>query len=192
MADTRLKDTWLLDEELCNLSDSAWRFFTLALMFCNSQGTDGKIRHGQMRFLPVQPSPKDIVEVLSTGRMRRIDDGYQFEDWDGSLGQSTAAAVQAQREGNAARQREYRQRQKKGRSGVRVTSDVTDHVTRDVTRPRRTGQEGQEGQASTEGEYLQSAGARESEGWAVAPIGQEPELVPETVPPRWVGDEEPW
>jgi hypothetical protein len=170
MPDTRLPERWLLDVALVELSPSAWQFFTTALMYCNAQGTDGFVREGAFRFLPRAPSDQDLAAVVATGRLERVEGGYQFRDWTGELGQSSAAAIEIKREQNRTRQQTYRDRHKRAVKGARGTRDVTEAVARDVTRDVQ-GEDRQGEDRRGEGSDMKSRASRKAPAWPVAAPG---------------------
>lgn len=121
MPDTRLPDRWFHDDAIVDLSPTAWKFLTFALMFCNMQGTDGHISDRQMRFLPIDYSQQDISDVIATGHLERVSGGYMFQNWTKGLGQSTAASIEQRREQNRINQAKSR-----GRKKSAVSDDVSD------------------------------------------------------------------
>lgn len=151
MADARLRGAWLGKMRFDDLSDTAWRVFTSALMWSTEQGTDGAIPARYVRFLhPDGEQPEAVEELVAAGLAKRVDDGLELIDWAGELGQSTAEQVEEYKRNARERQRKRRQRvasqsneQGAGESpadesqAVRDDSaprDVTANVTRDITR----------------------------------------------------------
>lgn len=140
MTDARLRGEWLTSLNFSNLSDTAWRVFTGALMWSAEQETDGVI---PIRFLrSLHPSFDDLPvvysEIEAAGLWRVKDDEYEFSGWSKrgaeGLGQSTAEQVRAYREGTRKRQQQYRDRQKGSPlKSPRVTHNVTGDVTANET-----------------------------------------------------------
>lgn len=113
MTDARLKGEWLTAAAHDGLSDAAYRVFHNGLMHSNEQGTDGAITTRELRFLYPGPiPPKVLEEIVAAGFWERTETGYQFVDWSGALGQSSAKDVEAQRESNRARKRAQRERER--------------------------------------------------------------------------------
>lgn len=159
MADTRLPDRWLLDKRMRTLSDAQWRLFTTALMYCNQQETDGAFDDDDLRMLPVDAPEAGIAALVDRNLVDRVGNHYQFVEWDGDLGQTTSAELDARREKNREKQRRFRERNKPRVTGD-VTGDVTGYVTRGVGEDRqgeaRQGQD--QGEAWHQGEVDQATG----------------------------------
>ena len=127
MTDTRLPEQWLLHRDLDRLSHPAWRLLTRALMYCNSQGTDGEIDAMYLHHIFPWGNPTPLLqEIEAIGWIIRTDKGYVIPDWE-SKGQSTAAQMAEYREKSRAKQRKYREKNKALRE-QRVTGDVTGDV----------------------------------------------------------------
>jgi hypothetical protein len=142
MVDTRLRGEWLHNPRFDDLSDTAWRLFTLAMIWSNEQGTDGRVPTRYLSMLhPDLDSSSVLPELEAAGVVDLEPDAIQFRDWGGDLGQSTAEEVQERREKARARQRAFRERQ-----AVREPRD-TSYVTRDV------GQAQEEAKASSPSAY---------------------------------------
>ena len=136
MTDTRLPEQWLLNRDLDKLSHPAWRLLTRALMYCNSQGTDGEIDEIYRRYVfPWGDPSAEIEEIVAIGWMVKTSEGYQIPDWEGR-GQSTAAEMAEYREKARAKQKRYRQARKELRT-TPVTSDVTGYVGKDRHKDRQ-------------------------------------------------------
>lgn len=128
MTDTRLPEQWLLHRELDKLSHSAWRVLTRALMYCNSQGTDGEIEEIYLRHIypwSDDPTPH-LVEIVDIGWMIRTSTGYLIPDWE-KKGQTTAAEMAEAREKNRLKQRRTRDKNKALREAY-VSGDVPGDV----------------------------------------------------------------
>lgn len=109
MTDARLPGRWLTDPVHDNLSDGAYRVLHNALMFCAEQGTDGMIQRAQLRFVyPGTVDPAWLDELERAGLWQTTPGGYALAGWSTSLGQSTAAEVEAYRAKNRDRQRRHR------------------------------------------------------------------------------------
>lgn len=143
MVDTRLPDKWLHNPRFDDLSSDAWRLFTLAMMWSNQQGTDGRV---PVRYLSMLHPDLDadvlLPELEAAGIWDLEDVSVTIRSWGAEMGQSTAQEVAARRESNRIRQQEYRARQ--AASGARDTSDVTRYV----------GQAQEEALASSPGAYV--------------------------------------
>lgn len=143
MTDTRLPEQWLLNQDLDKLSDTAWRIFTRALMYCNSQGTDGRVDHLYLRYVHLgedDPTPY-LDEIVRIGWMVRTESGYSIPDWEGK-GQSTAAQMAEYREKNRLKAQRSRNRQKASKS-VFATGDATSGATSDVGEARQQDRHGE-------------------------------------------------
>lgn len=111
MVDSRLRGEWLGSPRFDDLSDTAWRMFTLALMWCNEQGTDGDIPARYVRRLHADgPQDAACAELTAAGLWTPTEDGYTFERWAGELGQSTADDVAGRKRRARERSAEYRAR----------------------------------------------------------------------------------
>lgn len=112
MVDARLKGEWLTAPAHDRLSDPAYRVLHNALMFANEQGTDGLIEERALRYLYPGPIADEwLEELVAAGFWFRDDSGsYQLIGWTTTLGQSTAADVEYQRERSRRKQRAYRDR----------------------------------------------------------------------------------
>jgi hypothetical protein len=90
-------------------------------MHSAEQGSDGAIDRRELRFLyPGVIDPSWLDELEAAGFWQKTDAGYQFIDWAGRLGQSTAADVNAVREGNRLRKQAQRERARAARDGAGV------------------------------------------------------------------------
>ncbi len=145
MVDARLETEWRESLLFDALSDTAWRVFTGALMWSARNGTDGFIPARYCRQLhPDGEQPDAEIELRDAGLWEthtdtRHGDGWQFIDWAGDLGQSTAAEIEAYKANARERSRRYREsaRQKaqakaEKAQAKRLTSDVTRDATSDV------------------------------------------------------------
>ena len=127
MTDTRLPEQWLLSPKMLELSDGAWRVFTNALMWCNSQGTDGDLPSRYVKYTyPTGDSSEYVLELLNVGLFEETENGFVLPDWVG-MGQSPASQVAAYRENNRLRQQKSREKKK-----TPQVESVTGDVTRDV------------------------------------------------------------
>ena len=182
MTDARLRGEWLGKMAFDDLSDTAWRVFTGALMWCAEQGTDGEIPSRYLKSLhPDGEKTAANSELLTAGIWKKTPHGFKLIDWDGALGQNTAAQVEVYKENGRKRQRAYRERERLKLEGAllgkkkqrhRPGSDTGDS-TGDVTRHVGEG----EGEGSGDGSELKS-------GWPVVEIPQAPGWV-ETGPGEW-------
>lgn len=146
MSDARLRSEWLGQMRFDDLSDTAWRIFTSALMWSVGNGTDGVIPKRYLRYLhPEGVKPEANVEIVQAGLWTEQGDAFVLIDWAGALGQSTAEQIEKYRDDARERQRRRRERarerretQEAGRqestphSGA-VTPEVTRDILRDVT-----------------------------------------------------------
>jgi hypothetical protein len=134
MVDTRLPEHWSRRLQMLELSDPAWRLLTNALMWSNSQGTDGVIPSKALH-LCHSHWQQHVIELIEQGLWEEISDGYRcVGDWEVEWGQSSAAYVADLRETARLRQQRKRSREKQ--------EDVTRDVPRDV--PRDVGKAGSE------------------------------------------------
>ena len=128
-----------------SLSDTAWRVLTGGLMWCAENGTDGDIPSRYVKYLhPDGEKPDANLELVKAEIWIHSTTGYLFIDWNGALGQSTAAEVAAYRQNARERSRRYRDSQRKkledkttkalpqGLKPEDVMRDATSDVTRDV------------------------------------------------------------
>ena len=122
MADARLRGAWLGKMRFDDLSDTAWRVFTSALMWSTEQGTDGAIPARYVRHLhPDGEQPEAVEELVAAGLAQRVDDGLELIDWAGELGQSTAEQVEEYK--RKARERMRRRRAKPDSEEKRAGED---------------------------------------------------------------------
>ena len=143
MTDSRLPEQWLLNRDLDRLSDGAWRLFTRALMYCNSQGTDGQIDNIYLRYIyPWLEDPLPLIqEIVDVGWMIRTESGFAIPDWEGK-GQTTAAQMAEYKEKNRLKQQRTREK-KKAAGSLSVPGDVPGDIPGDVGQARhkdRTGE----------------------------------------------------
>lgn len=116
---------------MLELSDGAWRVFTNALMWCNSQGTDGDLPARYVKYTYPTGDPSEyVLELLDVGLLKQTEKGFVIPDWE-NLGQSPASQVAAYREKNKLRQQKAREKKKAAQTAA-VTGDTTRDVTRDV------------------------------------------------------------
>lgn len=141
MTDARLRSEWLGQMKFDDLSDKAWRVFTLGLMWSVEQGTDGFIPKRYLKTLhPDGEDASAFEEIRNAGLWLIGELGVQFLDWDGSLGQSTAEQIEAYKSNARKRQRAYRERERQKLTRSTSTprplesSITTDSAMRDVTR----------------------------------------------------------
>ena len=112
---------------MLELSDGAWRVFTNALMWCNSQGTDGDLPSQYVKYTYPAGDPSEyVLELLDVGLFEPTEKGFVVPDWVG-IGQSPAAQVAAYRENSRLRQQKLREKKRAPQAG-----SVTGDVTRDV------------------------------------------------------------
>lgn len=148
MTDARLPDRWLTDVKYLDLSDSAWRLFTSALMWSNQQGTDGDIPRVALNIFRTEEQVSSAVaELVQKSHWEETASGFRFsQQWERELGQSTMAEVESRKEANRQRQRRLREKgdsssgeldlasSRERNSPARRNPDVVRDVTRDVTR----------------------------------------------------------
>lgn len=164
MTDTRLPDTWLLDENVVGLSDPGFRLLCGLLMYGNRQLSDGFVPY---RFLstcyPTGTVSEAMISELTDHGFISVDPETKdvtVLDW-AENGQTLAANQKRKREGDAARKRRQRARGHPERHAP--TSHVT--VTRDsdteMSRSNVTGDSGgqatdkdKDGTATSEKEFL--------------------------------------
>lgn len=111
MADTRLPDTVLGDPQLDDLSDAAFRLWTLAYVYSNKHGTDGHIPEIALRYLHPDGVRRDLVDDLELRSLLITDrrGGWSIVGFLNT--QTSAAQVTKYKEDNAKRQAEWRKRQ---------------------------------------------------------------------------------
>ena len=142
MTDTRLPEQWLFKRELDRLSDQAWRILTRAMMYCNSQGTDGEIDQMYLHLLYPWGDPKPhFEEIVAIGWMVPTATGYLILDWEGR-GQTTAAEMAANREKNRVKQQKSRANKKAALASA-VPGDVPSDVPGDVGQARHKDRQGE-------------------------------------------------
>jgi hypothetical protein len=139
MVDARIKGEWLGTMRFDDLSDTAWRVFTSALMWSVENGTDGTIPTRYLRRLhPNGEQPVAFEQLAVADLWAATADGFELTDWDGALGQSTASQVATYKANGMKRARDYRERERSklakalGMTGPSFTEGVTRDVTRDV------------------------------------------------------------
>lgn len=138
MTDTRLPEQWLLNRDLDKLSDPAWRVLTRAMIYCNSQGTDGEIDEIYLHHIYPWADPRPYLEeIIVIGWMVPTRSGYLILDWE-AKGQSTAAQMAEYREKSKLKQQRYRDKNKALRA-----VPVTGHVTGDVGQARHQDRQGE-------------------------------------------------
>lgn len=160
-----------------DLSDVAWRVFTGGLMWSVENGTDGFIPERYTRWLhPDGPQESAFAELVKAGVWKRTSAGYQFVDWEGDLGQSTAQEVEAYREKNRIKAQRHRARVSEALAKQSAATefkdptaeDVTGDVTGDVPQVRRQGKG-----LGTDNEVAESVNSATGEvPWPVAEIPQ--------------------
>lgn len=188
MADARIKGEWLNSMRFDSLTDTTWRVFTGALMWSAENGTDGFIPTRYLRMLhPDGEQPAAFTQMEAAGLCQKTPTGYQFDDWDGGLGQSTSAQIEAYKANARKRARDYRERERKklvksvGIEDPPVTSDVTRDVREHVGEGKGKGKGGGYEQVSTD----KTINANEATGelvdipppvisWPVAEIPNDP------------------
>lgn len=124
MVDSRLRGEWLGSPRFDDMSDTAWRVFTGALMWSNQQGTDGLVPARYLPRLHPDGSQSDAVsELVHAGLAELTTDGaLQLLSWSDDLGQSPAEKVAEYR--TKARDRMRRNRQKPPEPSVEEPSSV--------------------------------------------------------------------
>lgn len=142
VADARLRSEWLTKLTFLDLSDTAWRVFTGALMWSVGNGTNGEIPKRYLRWLhPDGEATTANSEISAAGLWEESADAYTLIGWDTTLGQSTAEQVEKYREDARIRQQRRRQRAKStspapsdpATNPTPQTPSITENVTRDVT-----------------------------------------------------------
>lgn len=115
-----LPSDWLNERRFIELSDREWRVFTMALMWCNGNGTDGEIASEHYRWIaPDGQAPlAEIDRLMARGVFERTPAGVRFKglwgregkitDW----GQSWASEVEAYRTKGRARAQKSRDAKK--------------------------------------------------------------------------------
>ncbi|GAB3802453.1 hypothetical protein GCM10028798_19630 [Humibacter antri] len=165
MTDARLPSRWLTDAAVDGLSDRAWRTFTFSLMWCNESGTDGTIPRSAFRWLhPDGVDSATLGELVKARLWEPAKADVRVPDWDTRMGQSTAAMVARQREGNAKRSRQYRARQ-----AAQMTKR---DASRDPLRDASTGGQDRRGE-DRQGQALSEVDSRRDANvvaWPVAAI----------------------
>lgn len=130
VVDARLPERWLLDERMYGLSDSAWRLFTGALMWCNQQQTDGVLTTRAYRFMYPDVVTEDMVaELVSEELWRTTSTGFVVADW--TVTQTAAADLAARRE--KSRRTTKESRAKAQERPTSATTEAAEHVTEHVT-----------------------------------------------------------
>jgi hypothetical protein len=143
MTDARLRGEWLNALGFDDLSDTAWRVFTCAIMWAAENGTNGLIPTRYLKMLhPDGEKEQANVEIVSADLWSRTENGYQLTDWDGALGQSTAQQVETYKANARKRARDYRERERSKQAralglAAPESSFVGGDDTRDVTRDVR-------------------------------------------------------
>jgi hypothetical protein len=134
MVDTRLPDRWLTAPRYISLSDTAWRCFTTALMWCNTHLTDSHIPAPALRVIGFSGRPEVVDELLPTGHRDAVEGGFMcVGDWESDLGHSSAQNILDYRE-------KARLRQAKKRGKDTVTGDNPSDVGKERTGKERLGE----------------------------------------------------
>lgn len=143
MTDARLPDRFLTDYRLLELTDSAWRLLTSALMWSNQQGTDGQIPVSALRVFGAEDKHNLPQELVAQELWIQTEGGFRFiGDWESDWGQSFAADVEAKRAANRLRQKTFRERRGLELESAKEQGLVTRYVGQETT-----GRQGEEGQA---------------------------------------------
>jgi hypothetical protein len=109
MVDTRLRGEWLHNPRFDDLSDPAWRLFTLAMMWSNQQGTDGEVPTRYLQMLHPDVGDEALPELEAAGVLETTEAGIAFLDWTTDLGQSAAEDVSRKRTEARERMRSLRE-----------------------------------------------------------------------------------
>lgn len=163
MTDSRLRGEWLNSMKFDDLSDSAWRVFTSALMWCNENGTDGFVPTRYLKMLHPDGIKADAhAELVSASLWEQLPSGYRLQGWSGALGQSTANEVETYKANARERQQRWRDREREKKAKrVGFTDslrDVTRYETGDVTENVGTGEgEGEAQDKGTENWFVNEA-----------------------------------
>lgn len=142
MTDARLPARFLTDHRLNDLSDSAWRLFTCALIWSNEQGTDGQVPYSALRLLGSSRDATNAHELITLGLWVESAQGFLFlGDWESFWGQSWAEDVESKRASNRQRQKAWREKVNSELATARNQGSVTRYVGQE--RKDRQGEEGQ-------------------------------------------------
>lgn len=132
--DARIADRAVTDPALDELSDRAFRVWTMALAWSAGQDADGRIPRRALRLLhPEGEGVEAAAELVAAGVWRESRDGFTNvlgQDW-----QTTASDAQALREKNAERARRYRERKRDASREHHAGEDPD--VTGTITPPSR-------------------------------------------------------
>lgn len=128
----RIDDGFWSHPKISTLSDSSVALWARAGAYCCQHLTDGFVPSTSLRLLG---KPSAAKELVTAKLWIVVDGGWRFHDWDEY--QETSSAVKKRREDARERQRRARESRSKpnakSRDMSRVTKDVTDNVTHDVS-----------------------------------------------------------
>lgn len=143
MTDGRIPGKWVSEPRFAEMPDAIFGFLARAIAWSNEAGTDGHIKNRYLAQLHAsgEQRPHTYAYLVQAGLWRRVEDGYQFIDWNkkahhGGLGQELAENVRSYKERKKANQRKYRERMANspavaGHVTGHVTGGMTDHVGQD-------------------------------------------------------------
>lgn len=127
MVDARLRAAWLGMMKFDDLSDTAWRVFTGALMWCVENGTDGLVPSRYLKYLhPDGEQPAAFDDLIAAAIWESTPAGYQLLGWATDLGQSTAEQIEKYRDEARERMRKRRQAAAKRAQDAREAAEKQD------------------------------------------------------------------
>lgn len=143
MTDTRLAESFLVNDRVDALADGAYRVFVNALVWSTSQGTDGRLPTRALRHLHPDGRRQDLIDELVRSSFWVVrEDGFEIRNF--LRYQTSAEQVDKARE--LARLRKQKQREQAHQKEINklVTRDEPRDSPRDGASDERRGPLGQD------------------------------------------------
>lgn len=171
----KLDDRFPSHRKIDLLSDRAFRLYVSALCWSSENLTEGHIPDANVtRIAHVRNTKATAKELEERGLWERVDDGWQIHDYLDY--NPTRASIQTERQRNAARQQEYRDKKKAAEAKKAAAAKIEHNaVTPPVTKIERNG-----------GSNAAPAPARPDQG--LLPDGSSPAAGSEPAPYDTLGD----
>lgn len=133
----RLDDRFPSHRKVSLLSDRAFRLYVSALCWSAENLTEGHIPDENLtRIAHVRSTKAAAKELEGRGLWERVHDGWQIHDYLDY--NRTRAQVQAERENNAARQQEFRDKKKAAAETAKAKKRAAEEATRNAVTPAVT------------------------------------------------------
>jgi hypothetical protein len=160
--------TWLSAPWWDALGSAGQGIYVSALAWSMGQGMDGDVPRTGLRFIAADTAAAaDALDhAVRLNRVAATATGWQFIDWTGMQGQTTAADIQANRERRATNERVRRRRAKSTTNetdSIVHTTVVGEHVADHVADRASTHDRGHVGKGKTE----QGTGSGTTTAWPV-------------------------